>query len=83
MSDTFELKLPSVSKDENADITVSAWFKETGEPFKADEPLAELLLDKAAFDYCAPRAGVLKEIVLGTDAKGKAGEVLARAEVAK
>ncbi|MDZ7815247.1 MAG: lipoyl domain-containing protein [Planctomycetota bacterium] len=83
MSDIFELKLPSVSKDENAQVTVSAWFKEPGEAFEADEPLAELLFDKAAFDYCAPRTGVLKEIVIKADQKGRAGDVLARAEVSQ
>jgi pyruvate/2-oxoglutarate dehydrogenase complex dihydrolipoamide acyltransferase (E2) component len=77
-----EIRIPELSKDPNAEITLSAWFKTPGESFSTDEPIAELLFDKAAFDLYAPAAGKLKEIKVPERGKGHAGDVIATYEEA-
>ena len=76
-----ELKVPEISKDNHATLTISCWYKKTGDSFAADEPLAELLFDKAAFDFTAPEAGKLIEIKVGENDNCRIGDVIAIAEV--
>ncbi len=76
-----ELKLPELSKDENATIEIAEWFKKPGDSFEQDDSLAELLLDKAAFDLNAPSKGKLIEIRAEQGANVKVGDVIALIEV--
>jgi 2-oxoglutarate dehydrogenase E2 component (dihydrolipoamide succinyltransferase) len=73
--------VPEVTKDTQAKVTVSTWYKRPGEIFDVDEPLAELLFDKAAFDLSVPFKGRIVEIVVAENESRKVGEVLAIAEV--
>ena len=75
-----ELRIPEISKDPAAMITVSCWYKKPGDQMSADEPVAELLFDKAAFDFCAPCSGSLIEILLPEEGKGCVGDLLGTME---
>ena len=75
-----DLLVPEISKDSKVQVTVSTWFKNVGDHFECDEPLAELLFDKAAFDFCAPFDGKLEQILIADECTGKIGDVLAIAE---
>ncbi|MFA4985929.1 MAG: lipoyl domain-containing protein [Candidatus Brocadiia bacterium] len=72
-----ELRIPEISKNPAAEIVVSTWYKKPGDRVVADEPIAELLFDKAAFDFCAPCSGDLLEISMPEEAKGCVGSLLA------
>lgn len=73
--------------------TVAAWLKQVGDPVAVDEPVLELETDKATVEICAPKAGVLVEIVVeaGEDVAvgallgriGEATEAVAAAPLAK
>ncbi|GAB4163926.1 MAG: hypothetical protein Kow00107_10580 [Planctomycetota bacterium] len=76
-----ELVVPEVTKDDGAKVTVATWFKKAGDAFEPDEPIAELLFDKAAFDLCVPFKGTIVEILAAENESRRVGEVLAIAEV--
>ena len=74
------LKLPELSRDPEAELTVSEWYRRPGESFRKDDPLAEILFDKAAFDFNAPSDGRLVEIYVPAGGKGRPGDPLALIE---
>lgn len=63
---------------EGTKAVVRAWLKKVGERVEENDPLVELETDKVAMEVPAPAAGVLKEIVLDTDAEAAPGAVLGR-----
>src|ERR1700756_4769907 len=65
MAMAIEIRVPALGKS-ISEATVGKWFKKTGEPVKADEPLVELETDKVTVEVNAPAAGVLSEIVADT-----------------
>jgi 2-oxoglutarate dehydrogenase E2 component (dihydrolipoamide succinyltransferase) len=75
------IQIPQVSKEAEALVTVAAWFKSPGDNIEADEPIVELLFDKAAFDLGAPFSGRLHQIVIPEHGTGRQGDTLAYAEV--
>ena len=65
-------------EQEGTQAVVRAWLKQIGDRVEVNDPLVELETDKVAVEVPAPVAGVLREIVLDTDAKAVPGAVLGR-----
>jgi 2-oxoglutarate dehydrogenase E2 component (dihydrolipoamide succinyltransferase) len=67
-------------EQEGTKAVVRAWLKRIGERVEENDPLVELETDKVAMEVPAPAAGVLREILLETDADAVPGAVLGRIE---
>ncbi|PWG01506.1 dihydrolipoamide acetyltransferase family protein [Sphingosinicella humi] len=65
-------------EQEGTQAVVRSWLKQIGDRVEENDPLVELETDKVAVEVPAPAAGVLKEIVLDTDAEALPGAVLGR-----
>ena len=65
-------------EQEGTQAVVRAWLKQVGDRVAVNDPLVELETDKVAVEVPAPAAGVLKEILLETDAEALPGAVLGR-----
>ena len=65
-------------EQEGTQAVVRAWLKKIGDRVEINDPLVELETDKVAVEVPAPAAGVLREILLDTDAEAVPGAVLAR-----
>jgi 2-oxoglutarate dehydrogenase E2 component (dihydrolipoamide succinyltransferase) len=65
-------------EQEGTQAVVRAWLKQVGDRVEINDPLVELETDKVAMEVPAPAAGVLREIVLDTDAEAVPGAVLGR-----
>jgi 2-oxoglutarate dehydrogenase E2 component (dihydrolipoamide succinyltransferase) len=56
-----EIRVPTLGESVS-EATVGRWFKQPGDPVKADEPLVELETDKVTLEVNAPAAGTLGDI---------------------
>jgi 2-oxoglutarate dehydrogenase E2 component (dihydrolipoamide succinyltransferase) len=65
-------------EQEGTQAVVRAWLRQVGDRVELNDPLVELETDKVAMEVPAPAAGVLREIVLGTNAEAVPGAVLGR-----
>jgi 2-oxoglutarate dehydrogenase E2 component (dihydrolipoamide succinyltransferase) len=65
-------------EQEGTQAVVRAWLKKVGDRVEVNDPLVELETDKVAMEVPAPAAGVLREILLDTDAEAVPGAVLGR-----
>ncbi|HYJ81320.1 MAG TPA: 2-oxo acid dehydrogenase subunit E2 [Allosphingosinicella sp.] len=65
-------------EQEGTQAVVRAWLKKIGDRVEVNDPLVELETDKVAMEVPSPAAGVLREIVLETDAEAVPGAVLGR-----
>ncbi|MET1112814.1 MAG: 2-oxo acid dehydrogenase subunit E2 [Allosphingosinicella sp.] len=65
-------------EQEGTQAVVRAWLKRIGDRVEVNDPLVELETDKVAMEVPAPAAGVLREILLDTDAAAVPGAVLGR-----
>jgi 2-oxoglutarate dehydrogenase E2 component (dihydrolipoamide succinyltransferase) len=65
-------------EQEGTQAVVRAWLRQIGDRVKVNDPLVELETDKVAMEVPAPVAGVLREILLDTDARAVPGAVLGR-----
>lgn len=65
-------------EQEGTKAVVRAWLKQPGDTVALNDPLVELETDKVTQEVPAPAAGVLAEILLGTDAEAVPGAVLGR-----
>jgi 2-oxoglutarate dehydrogenase E2 component (dihydrolipoamide succinyltransferase) len=63
---------------EGTKAVVRAWLRKVGDRVEENDPLVELETDKVAMEVPAPAAGVLREILLDTDAEAAPGAVLGR-----
>jgi 2-oxoglutarate dehydrogenase E2 component (dihydrolipoamide succinyltransferase) len=74
-------------EQEGTQAVVRAWLRQVGDRVEINDPLVELETDKVAMEVPSPAAGVLREILLDTDAEAVPGAVLGRiapvAEVAE
>ena len=74
-------------EQEGTKAVVRQWLRKVGDRVEVNDPLVELETDKVAMEVPAPAAGVLREILLDTDAEAVPGAVLGRiaavAEVAE
>ncbi|GAA4010396.1 dihydrolipoamide acetyltransferase family protein [Sphingomonas humi] len=67
-------------EQEGTKAVVRAWLKQPGDQVAVNDPLVELETDKVTQEVPSPIAGVLAEILLGTDAEAVPGAVLGRIE---
>jgi 2-oxoglutarate dehydrogenase E2 component (dihydrolipoamide succinyltransferase) len=65
-------------EQEGTQAVVRAWLRQIGDRVEVNDPLVELETDKVAMEVPAPAAGVLREILLDTDAEAVPGAVLGR-----
>jgi 2-oxoglutarate dehydrogenase E2 component (dihydrolipoamide succinyltransferase) len=77
-----ELKVPSVGES-IVEVEIGAWLKKEGEAFRADEPLVELITDKATLELPAPFAGTLRKILKAQGETARVGEAIALLEEGK
>jgi 2-oxoglutarate dehydrogenase E2 component (dihydrolipoamide succinyltransferase) len=68
-------------EQEGTQAVVRAWLKKVGDRVEVNDPLVELETDKVAMEVPAPAAGVLREILLESDAAAVPGAVLGRIAV--
>ena len=66
------------AEQEGTQAVVRTWLKKIGDRVELNDPLVELETDKVAVEVPAPAAGVLREILLETDAQAVPGAVLGR-----
>jgi 2-oxoglutarate dehydrogenase E2 component (dihydrolipoamide succinyltransferase) len=66
------------AEQEGTQAVVRAWLRQVGDRVEVNDPLVELETDKVAMEVPAPAAGVLREILLDTDAEALPGAVLGR-----
>jgi 2-oxoglutarate dehydrogenase E2 component (dihydrolipoamide succinyltransferase) len=71
-----EVRVPD--EQEGTKAIVRAWLKQVGDAVAENDPLVELETDKVTQEVSAPAAGVLAEIVLGTDAEAVPGALLGK-----
>jgi 2-oxoglutarate dehydrogenase E2 component (dihydrolipoamide succinyltransferase) len=65
-------------EQEGTKAVVRAWLKQVGDRVEENDPLVELETDKVAMEVPAPAAGVLREILLHSNADAVPGAVLGR-----
>jgi 2-oxoglutarate dehydrogenase E2 component (dihydrolipoamide succinyltransferase) len=65
-------------EQEGTKAVVRSWLRQVGDRVEVNDPLVELETDKVAMEVPAPAAGVLREILLDTDAEAVPGAVLGR-----
>ena len=65
-------------EQEGTKAVVRAWLKQVGDRVEENDPLVELETDKVAVEVAAPAAGVLREILLHSDAVAVPGAILGR-----
>jgi 2-oxoglutarate dehydrogenase E2 component (dihydrolipoamide succinyltransferase) len=65
-------------EQEGTQAVVRAWLKSVGDRVEVNDPLVELETDKVAVEVPSPAAGVLREILLGSNAEAVPGAVLGR-----
>ena len=65
-------------EQEGTKAVVRAWLRKIGDRVAVNDPLVELETDKVTQEVPAPAAGVLTEILLGSDAEASPGAVLGR-----
>jgi 2-oxoglutarate dehydrogenase E2 component (dihydrolipoamide succinyltransferase) len=65
-------------EQEGTQAVVRAWLRQVGDRVEVNDPLVELETDKVAMEVPSPAAGVLREILLDTDAEAVPGAVLGR-----
>ena len=65
-------------EQEGTQAVVRAWLKSVGDRVEVNDPLVELETDKVAVEVPAPAAGILREIVLDSNAEALPGAVLGR-----
>ena len=73
---TIDVRVPD--EQEGTKAVVRAWLKRVGDAVAENDPLVELETDKVTQEVSAPAAGVLREILLDTDAEAVPGAVLGR-----
>jgi 2-oxoglutarate dehydrogenase E2 component (dihydrolipoamide succinyltransferase) len=65
-------------EQEGTKAVVRSWLKKVGERVEENDPLVELETDKVAMEVPAPASGVLREILLDSDAEAEPGAILGR-----
>ncbi|GIW39033.1 MAG: hypothetical protein KatS3mg075_514 [Meiothermus sp.] len=73
-----ELKIPAVGES-ITEVEIGQWLKKEGDTVKVDEPLVELVTDKATLELPAPVAGRLSKILIPSG-QAKVGDVVALLE---
>ncbi len=61
-----EIKVPELGHGSEGG-TFTAWLKGVGEPVRAEEPIAEIMTEKANVEVVSPADGVLHAQLVKTD----------------
>src|SRR5689334_4746317 len=77
----FEFKLPDIGEGV-AEAEIVAWRVAEGDTVAEDQPLVEVLTDKATVEIPSPRAGVVVRLGAAQGATVPVGSVLVEIEVA-
>lgn len=77
----YEVTLPSLGEDANADATVSAWLVAPGTAVAEGDEILELTTDKAAFTVPSPAAGTLIETRVAEGDEIRVGDPICVLEV--
>lgn len=72
--------VPPLGEQKQTETLLNFWYVEAGKSFKADEDLAELVTDKAAFNLPAAEAGTIVRILIKEGEKVLPGQLLAEFE---
>ncbi|HRD76070.1 MAG TPA: E3 binding domain-containing protein, partial [Hyphomicrobiaceae bacterium] len=72
---TIEIKVPALGESVT-EATLSKWYKNAGDPVKADEPICELETDKVTVEVPAPATGVMGEHKIGAGSTVAVGTVI-------
>ncbi len=75
-----ELKLPDIGEG-IAEGEVVRWLVEEGSPVEEDQPLVEVLTDKANVEIPSPATGILVKVIARPGQTVKVGETLALIEI--
>jgi 2-oxoglutarate dehydrogenase E2 component (dihydrolipoamide succinyltransferase) len=73
---SIEIRVPTLGESVT-EATVGKWFKQAGDPVKADEPLVELETDKVTVEVPSPASGVLGDILVKSGSTVAVGSLLA------
>ncbi|MCS7058536.1 MAG: 2-oxoglutarate dehydrogenase complex dihydrolipoyllysine-residue succinyltransferase [Meiothermus sp.] len=73
-----ELKIPPVGES-ITEVEIGQWLKREGDLVRADEPVVELVTDKATLELPAPASGVLSRILIPSG-QARVGDVVALLE---
>jgi pyruvate/2-oxoglutarate dehydrogenase complex dihydrolipoamide acyltransferase (E2) component len=71
------ITFPEMSTDPDAEGVIATWFAQTGEPVKAGQVIAEVMVDKVSLDIEAPIDGVITCLV-EEEGTAKQGQEIAR-----
>ena len=74
-----EVRVPD--EQEGTKAVVRGWLKKIGDTVAVNDPLVELETDKVTQEVPSPAAGVLREILLDSDAEAMPGALLGRIAV--
>ena len=75
VSTVVEIRVPAVVGAGDK-LSLGRWFKRTGDPVSADEPLVEIDSDNVTHEVRAPVTGVLATILVGDGGSVDAGTVV-------
>src|SRR5437867_1290103 len=76
----FEVKLPDIGEGV-AEGEIVRWLVKAGESVKEDQPLVEVMTDKASVEIPSPRSGTIEAILVEEGAVVPVGTVLVRIAV--
>src|SRR5437867_4102209 len=71
----FEFPLPDIGEGVREGEVVK-WLVKEGEPIHEDQPMVEVMTDKATVEIPSPRAGVVVRILVGEGKICKVGQVM-------
>src|SRR5262252_2172388 len=78
----FEFRLPDIGEGV-VEGEVVRWHVKAGDRVREDQPMVEVMTDKATVEIPAPRAGVVKRIFVQQGGTCKVGEVMIAIEEAR
>src|SRR5499427_6085050 len=77
----YEVKLPDIGEGV-AEGEIVRWLVKVGDPVKEDQPLVEVMTDKASVEIPSPRTGTIEAILVEEGAVVPVGTVLVSIAVA-
>src|SRR5262245_31977482 len=81
MASTYEVKLPDIGEGV-AEGEVVRWLVKPGDAVKEDQPLVEVMTDKASVEIPSPRTGTIEAVLVEEGAVVPVGTVLLRIALA-
>jgi len=78
-----EFRLPELGEDAGSLAKVTFWYVSAGDAIEKDQPIVEMMTDKATFDVESPVRGRIAEILVKEDETAAVGDVLCAIEPAE